>query len=366
LEFDVVVVGAGLSGSVAAREFAERGKRVLVVERHRHVAGHCHDYRDDAGITVHTYGPHIFHTVDAEVWRYVRRFSEFSSYQHRVLSYADGNLVPFPINRLTINQVFGLALSSEEVAAFLEAEREASDLPETSANYRDAVVAQVGERLYAMFFRNYTRKQWNREPEELAPELAGRIPVRTNADTRYFVDPYQGLPLHGYTRLVENLLDHPGISLLLGADWFEAKDFHAPLTVFTGELDRFFDYRFGKLEYRSLSLDFRTLDVESFQEASVVNYPNDYEWTRITEFKKLTGERSPKTTILYEYPKAEGEPYYVVPSKTNTEMRERYMVEVKRLEEKGSHLFIGRLAEYKYYNMDQAIKSALSKARSVV
>jgi len=362
MKWDVVVVGAGLAGSVAARHFAESGKKVLVIEQHKHVAGHCHDYRDEAGITVHTYGPHIFHTVNKSVWNYVNRFTDFHYFQHRVLSYAGGRLFPFPINRDTINEVFGVSISTGEVRAFLDAEVAKAKFNNPPQNFRDAVVSQVGERLYDLFFKLYTMKQWERNPEELSADIARRIPVRDNRDDRYFSDPYQGLPKNGYTKMVESILDHENISFMLGVDYFTVKnEITSPLTIYTGELDKYFDYKHGKLEYRSLDIRFETLDQEEFQEAAVVNYPNDYEWTRITEFKKMTGERSPKTTICYEIPKSEGEPYYIVLTDDNISKRDLYMQEVQKLEKAGTHLFIGRLAEYTYYNMDQVIAATLAK-----
>ncbi len=367
-KYDAIVIGAGLAGSVSARMLAEAGKRVLIVERLRHVAGHCHDYRDAAGIQVHTYGPHIFHTNDREVWRFVRRFSEFRYFQHRVLSYAQGRFLPFPINRDTLCHVFGVQLATGEVGAFLAREVEASSFNKPPRNFRDAVVSQVGERLYDLFFKNYTIKQWERDPESLSAELAKRIPTRSNRDDRYFSDTYQGVPALGYSRLVENILDHPLIGITLGVDWFEFRDFlgrkaDVPLTIFTGELDRYFNYKYGKLAYRSLDLEFKTLDQERFQDAPVVNYPNDYDWTRITEFKQLSGDVSNKTTICYEYPKAQGEPYYVVLDDENTARREAYLNDARQLELEGKTLFIGRLAEYAYYNMDQIIAAAIAKLR---
>lgn len=362
MKYDALICGAGLAGAVCARSLAEAGKRVLIIESHKHVAGHCHDYRDAAGIAVHSYGPHIFHTIDKRVWQWVNRFTGFRHYQHRVLSYVDGRLVPFPINRDTINEVFGVSIAADDVRAFLRQEVAASKYTDPPANFRDAVVSQVGERLYELFFKNYTLKQWGRDPQTLSVEIARRIPVRTNRDDRYFSDRYQGIPEQGYTRMVENILDHPNISILLGADFFELRcSFQADLTVFTGELDRYFSYKHGKLAYRSLELVTKTLDQERFQGAAVVNYPNDYDWTRITEFKWLSGDKSQKTTIMYEYSKEAGEPFYVVLDVENVKRRDAYLAEVKAEEAEGKVLFIGRLAEYKYYNMDQVIASALAK-----
>ncbi len=359
---DIVIVGAGLSGAVAARACAEKGRKVLIVERLGHLAGHCYDYRNDAGITVHTYGPHIFHTLDRDIWRYVHRFANFRPYQHRVMSYVEGRLVPFPINLDTINILFGKHLERGDLDTFLKKEVAGSSYSPGADNFRDAVVSQVGEQLYSLFFEKYTIKQWNRDPRELSADIARRIPVRDNRDTRYFSDPYQGIPVGGYTTMVKNMLDHPSISLLLGTDYFDIQDELDPvLTVYTGELDRFFNYEYGKLEYRSLELEFETHDTERYQEAAVINYPNDYDWTRITEFKYFLGESSEKTTICKEYPRDTGEPYYVVLSKDNIERRTAYMNRVEALEKDRTHLFIGRLAEYTYYNMDAVIKRSLEK-----
>jgi UDP-galactopyranose mutase len=265
-----------------------------------------------------------------------------------------------------LEAVFGVELVADEVPAFLAAQASGAGAASPPANYRDAVVSQVGQRLYEMFFAGYTRKQWGREPETLSAELAKRVPVRVNRDNRYFSDQFQGVPRGGYTRMVEAILDHPGISLVTGADWFSMRgELQAGLTVYTGELDRFFDYEKGKLEYRSLKIVFETLEKERHQEAAVVNYPNDYAWTRISEFKWLTGERSEKTTICYEFPTNEGEPYYIIPDAANGERREEYMRKARALESAGTHLFIGRLAEYRYYDMDQAIKAALDKTAAL-
>ncbi len=363
--FDIVVVGAGLAGATSARVLAEKGYKVLVIEKHKHIAGHCHDYKNEYGITVHTYGPHIFHTNKKYVWDFVNRFTKFRYYQHRVLSYVDGKLVPFPINRDTICELFGVDISASEVEEFLKKEVESSEFQNPPQNFEDAVISQVGRRLYEKFFKNYTIKQWERDPKELSAEVARRIPTRSNRDDRYFTDKYQGIPLHGYTKMVENMLDHPNISIMLGTDYFEVKDLFKPkLTVYTGELDRFFDYKYGKLEYRSLELELVTYDMEYYQPVATVNYPNDYDWTRITEYKHFLDEKSDKTTVCFEYPKAEGEPYYVVLTKENIERREKYIEEVKKLESEGTHIFVGRLAEYKYYNMDEVIGEAIRRVES--
>jgi UDP-galactopyranose mutase len=364
MKIDILIVGAGLAGSVSARQFAEAGYEVCVVEKHRHVAGHCHDYRNEHGITIHTYGPHIFHTINKPVWDWVNQFTEFVFFQHRVLSYAEGKYINFPINLDTIRQVFGVTISTAEVKQFLQTEVAKSVFTDPPQNFRDAVVSQVGDRLYDMFFKNYTKKQWEREPEELDASVAKRIPVRDNRDDRYFSDPFQGIPKQGYTKMVESILDHPKIHLMLGTDYFDWKSEFEPkiLTVYTGPLDTFFGYKYGKLEYRSLKLELQTFDKSRYQDAPVVNYPNDYDWTRVTEYKWFLDEDSDKTTVCFEYPAAEGEPYYTVPTKKNFETRGKYQKEIDNLESQGKHLFIGRLAEYKYYNMDQVIAEALKRS----
>ena len=362
MKFEILVVGAGLAGATAARLLAEAGKKVLLIERSKHIAGHCHDCRNENGITIHTYGPHVFRTNNKKVWDFVTCFSEFHYYQHKVLSYVDGRFVPFPINRDTICEVFGINIATYEVEEFLEKEVKRSKYNAPPKSLKDAVVSQVGERLYELFFKNYTLKQWGKDPEELLPEVVKRIPIRTNRDGRYFSDKYQGIPKNGYTKMVENMLDHKNIVLMIGIDYFEVKDLFSPeLTVYTGELDRFFDYSFGKLEYRSLRFELKTYDMEYYQPVAVVNYPNDYDWTRITEYKHFLNEKNNKTTICFEYPLASGEPYYIVMTKENMEKREKYMNEVKKLEKTGEYIFVGRLAEYKYYSMEQVIEASIKK-----
>ena len=359
----VLVVGAGLAGCVVSRVMAENGYSILVVEKRRHIAGQCYDEQNQYGITVHRYGPHIFHTNDREAWEFVNRFADFNGYQHRVLSYVHGAYVPYPVNRTTINELFGTRLSNDEVHSFLQ-QKAAPFKSCAGDNFAAAVKAQVGEELYHWLVENYTRSQWECDPEELSAELSGRIPVRSNDDSRYFTDKYQGLPRGGYTRMAANMLDHPNIRILLGCDYFEAADqLKRELTVYTGELDRFFDYRDGRLMYRSVRIEGEDLMQDAYQPAAVVNYPNDYDFTRITEFKKMTLESSPYTSICREYPSASGEPFYIVPTRGNLDKRDAYLTEVARLESQGTHLFVGRLAQYRYYNMDQVISAAMEKAR---
>jgi len=358
--YEVLIIGSGLSGVTCARVLAEKGYKVLVVEKKKQLGGQVFDYKNEDGITVHQHGPHIFHTNLNHVWEFVNRFSSFSDYQHKVLSYANGEFLPFPINRYTINQVFGLNLSNSEIPAFLKDEVQKSTFKETNQSFRDAVVSQVGERLYQLFFEKYTIKQWNCDPETLSAEIAGRIPVRDNGDSRYFTDKYQGMPVNGYSAMIEKMLSHENIHILSGCDYFDIKDsLDSKLTVYTGKLDEFFNYKYGQLNYRSVRIDFKTFDRESFQPAPVVNYPNDYDYTRITEFKKMTGDLSSKTTVCFEYPSETGLPFYPVINAANLAIKAKYQEETSRLEASKKFIFVGRLAEYKYYNMDAAIDSAL-------
>lgn len=358
MRFNYVVVGAGLSGSTIAERIASQlNEQVLVIEKRKHIAGNCYDFYDDAGILVHKYGPHIFHTKIKEVWDYLSNFTDWHLYQHRVLSYVDGKLVPIPINLDTINELFGTNLTTEELPAFLERLREPISEVKTSA---DAVLSKVGRYLYEKMYKNYTKKQWGVTPDRLDPQVISRIPIHMSRDDRYFDDPYQGLPKQGYTRMVERMLSHPGIKLLLGVDYKDVIDrIEHKTLIYTGPIDYYFDYKYGKLPYRTLDMRFETYAQEYYQPVAVVNYPNDYDFTRITEFKHMTGQKSDKTTILKEFPKdatAEEEPYYPVFSEEASKLAEKYRNEAQK---EPNAVFLGRLAEYRYYNMDIAVSRAL-------
>ena len=360
-----LVVGAGISGATAARLLAEAGYRVTVLESRKNIGGNCYDCLNEDGLFIQPHGPHIFHTSNATVWDFLGRFTEWLPYEHRVLANIDGKLLPFPINLDTLRQLTGRCFSPAEMAEFLKFEVSRSTYSNPPANFRDQVVSQVGETLYEAFFRHYTEKQWGRAPEELSADVAKRIPLRFNHDDRYFTDPFQGIPREGFTEMIRRMLDHPGITIHLEHDFFSEDSLPcALLTVFTGEVDRFFGYKYGKLEYRSLKMDFVTLNEGRHQPAAVVNYPGKEPWTRITEFKHFYGQEHPKTTLCYEYPASEGHPYYVVYSRENLIKRSKYMKEVEKLEKSGTSLFCGRLAEYRYYNMDQAVASAMSKVKA--
>ncbi len=354
--FDYLIVGAGFAGSVLAERLARgSNKQVLLIDRRNHIGWNAYDHYNDEGILIHKYGPHIFHTNSREVFEYLSHFTEWRPYQHRVLACVDGQLLPIPINLNTINQLYGLNLTSLEVEKFLAERAEPRDPVRTS---EDVVVSKVGRELYEKFFRNYTRKQWGCDPSELDAAVTARVPIRTNRDDRYFTDIYQAMPLHGYTRMFERMLDYPNIKIMLNTDYADI-DGVIPYRemIYTGPVDEFFDFRYGQLPYRSLEFKHETHNVLQYQPVAVVNYPNDYLYTRITEFKHLTGQIHSKTAIIYEFPRAEGDPYYPVPAPENTEMYKKYKALAEAIP---GVYFVGRLATYKYYNMDQVTAQALS------
>ncbi len=359
--YDVLVVGAGFAGAVLAERLAAgSGQRVLVVDRRPHVAGNAFDHHDEAGILVHKYGPHIFHTNAQEVFDYLSRFTRWRPYEHRVLASVGGQLLPMPINRTTLTQLFGLPLADEAAAeAFLRARAEPVAEIRTA---EDAVVAQVGRELYETFFRGYTRKQWGLDPSELDRSVTQRVPTRTGTDDRYFLDKFQAMPADGYTRLFEAMLDHPRISIELGVDYEDVRrDVEVGHTVYTGPIDAFFDHRYGKLPYRSLEFRHETLDQRRIQPVAVINYPGeDVPYTRVTEYKHLTGQVSPRTSVTYEYPRETGDPYYPIPRPENQALFKRY--EALALA-RSDVSFVGRLATYRYYNMDQVVAQALATYR---
>jgi len=360
--YDFVVVGAGFAGSVAAERLASSlDARVLLIDRRNHIAGNAYDHYDDAGILVHRYGPHIFHTASREVFEYLSRFTEWRSYQHRVMAAVDGQLVPIPINLDTINKLYGMNLDSVGAAEFFERVAEKVERVKTS---EDVVVSKIGRDLYNKFFRGYTRKQWGLDPSELDKQVTSRIPTRTNTDDRYFTDTHQAMPVHGYTAMFEKMLDNPLIDKKLGVDFRDIKGRAHEIAdhiIYTGPIDEYFDFRFGKLPYRSLKFDHRTLEEEWHQPIAVVNYPSpDVPYTRVSEYKHLTGQEAPVTTITYEYPSAEGDPYYPIPRPENQELFKKYEA---LADDTDGVTFVGRLATYRYYNMDQIVGQALATFR---
>ena len=361
--YDYLIVGAGFAGSVLAERLAsQHGARVLLIDRRKHVGGNAYDEPNEAGILYHKYGPHIFHTNSSQVVEYLSQFTKWRPYEHRVRAIVRDKMVPIPINRTTLNQLFGLDLKTDEEAAdYLASRAEPVDEIRTS---EDVVINAVGQELYELFFRGYTRKQWGLDPSELDKQVTSRIPTRTNTDDRYFSDTFQAMPLEGYTKMFERMLDHPLIEKRLGTDFRDLKDQAHELAdhiVYTGPIDEYFDFRFGKLPYRSLKFDHQTLDQEWHQPVAVVNYPDEkVPYTRISEYKHLTGQDSPVTTITYEYPSAEGDPYYPIPRPENQELFKRYEA---LADATPGVTFVGRLATYRYYNMDQIVGQALATFR---
>jgi UDP-galactopyranose mutase len=360
--FDYLIVGAGFAGSILAERLASQAnKKVLILDKRDHIAGNAYDYYNNDGILIHKYGPHIFHTNSKEVFQYLDQFTEWRPYEHKVLASVDGQLVPIPINLNTINKLYGLNLNSSQVEEFFASKAETVNRVKTS---EDVVVSKVGRELYEKFFRGYTRKMWELDPSELDASVTARVPTRTNRDDRYFTDTFQAMPLHGYTAMFQKMLSHPNIKVMLNTDYKEVIDIipHKKL-IYSGPVDSYFDYCYGKLPYRSLEFKFETVDQEYFQPTGTVNYPNEQAFTRITDFKYLTGQKNPKTAIVYEFPKAEGDPYYPVPRPENAELYKKYQ---QLADTMTNTYFVGRLATYKYYNMDQVVAQALTLFKKIM
>jgi UDP-galactopyranose mutase len=360
--YDVLIVGAGFAGSTMAERLAtQSGLRVLVIDRRPHIAGNAYDELDEHGVLIHRYGPHIFHTNSDKVTDYLSQFTEWLPYEHRVLAVVRDKVVPMPINRTTLNELYGLSLETEdEVEAFF---KERAEPREKLENSEDSVVARFGWELYELFFKGYTTKQWGMDPSELHAQVCARIPMRFNDDDRYFGDSFQNMPLHGYTKMFERLLDHPNIEVRTGVEYEDVrKEVEYGHLVWTGPIDELYDHRYGKLPYRSLEFETRvveTPDNELTQPVAVVNYPAaDVPYTRITEYRHMTGQHElPWSTLHAEYPRAEGDPYYPIPRPENRELYHRYE---KLSEQEGGVTFVGRLARYQYLNMDQVVGQALS------
>jgi UDP-galactopyranose mutase len=354
--FDYLIVGAGFAGSVLAERLASvADQKILIVDQRNHIGGNAYDYYNKDGILIHKYGPHIFHTNARKVFDYLSQFTIWRPYEHRVLASVDGQLVPIPINLNTINQLYGLNLNCSQLEEFFESKAVKKNRIITS---EDVVISKVGKELYEKFFKQYTRKQWDLDPSELDASVTSRVPTRTNKDNRYFTDVYQAMPLYGYTKMFQKMLSHPNIKIMLNTDYKEIVDIIPYKSmIYTGPVDSFFNYCYGRLPYRSIEFRFETLDQEIFQPTGTVNYPNEHAYTRITEFKYLTGQKNPKTSIVYEYPQAEGDPYYPIPRPENAEIYKKYQ---KLASAMTNTYFTGRLATYKYYNMDQVVAQSLS------
>ena len=361
MKTDILIVGAGLSGLVIANRAAKNGLKILIVEKRNHIGGNCYDYYNEIGVLVHKYGPHYFRTNKKEVFDYLSQFTEWHYVQYKVKAYVDGKLLSLPINLNTINEMYGLNLSSFELREWFEEIREKIDNP---GNSEEIVVSKVGREIYEKFFYGYTTKQWSLEPKELDASVTARIPVRTNRDDRYFTDKYQAMPKYGYTKMFEKMSAHPNIKILLNTNFKEIKDeIKYKKLVYTGPIDEFFDFKFGKLPYRSLKFEHENYFQEFYQEYSQINYPNDYDFTRVVEIKHVTGQKHPYTTIVREYPANEGEPYYPIPAQKNKKIYNKYREEAEKLK---NVYFIGRLASYRYLNMDQVIDEALKASQKII
>ena len=356
MKYDYLIVGAGFAGSVAAERLTSiHNKKILLVEKRSHIGGNAYDEFDEHGILVHRYGPHIFHTNSKEVFEYLSKFTEWIKYEHRVLANLDGKLYPIPINRTTINKLYNKDFTTDkEIQEFYDSVKERKN---PILNSEDIIVNQVGTDLYEKFFKYYTKKQWELDPSQLSPSVCGRIPIRTNTDDRYFTDKYQFMPKDGYTKMFEKILNHPNIEVKLNMNYRDIIDeVEFDKMIYTGPIDTFFDYKYGKLPYRSLQFKWENHKIEYYQKATSVNYVNSEKYTRITEHKYFSNIKSNTTTIAKEYPKMEGNPYYPIPNEETNTLYKKYKEEVDKLENTS---FMGRLAEYKYYNMDQVVSRVL-------
>ncbi|MEQ1854323.1 MAG: UDP-galactopyranose mutase [Chthoniobacteraceae bacterium] len=364
MTWDYLIVGAGFAGAVLAERLAsQRGATCLVLDRRAHIGGNAYDCHDAAGVLIHPYGPHYFRTNSDRIVAYLSQFTEWHPVEYKVLSWTDGRYWQFPINLNTFEQLLGRPSTSEEMERTLAEWRVPIESPRNS---EEVIISQVGRRLYEMFFKNYTRKQWQRDPSQLDPSVCGRIPIRTNRDDRFLSEKFQALPKDGYTAMFRRMLDHPKIELRLGADYREARrELRFRHLIYTGPIDEYFDHRLGPLPYRSIRFEPETLPVEYFQPAMQVNYPNDHDYTRIVEIKHATGQRLPVTTIVREFPQEYGpgrEPYYPIPAPDARAQYERY---AELAEQEKGVTFVGRLATYRYYNMDQVVGMALAEFEGI-
>lgn len=362
MKYDNLIVGCGFSGATLARKIVqELGESVLIIDKKNHVAGNCYDYKNDDGISVHYYGPHIFHTNDEKIWNFVNQFASWHKYEHEVEAYIDGQQVCVPFNLNSIHKTFSENTAVNIENKLIENYAKEAKVPILELEQQnDEDLRFLAEYVYEKVFLNYTQKQWGVSPKDIDKSVTARVPVCVSYDNRYFQDKYQGIPQCGYTKLVENILNHDLIEVRLGVDFKEVQDeIEYDRLIYTGAIDEFFDYKFGELPYRSLKFNFETLDKEYFQNKAVVNYPNDEDYTRITEFKHFLNEQSEKTVIVKEYPQefklGQDDRYYPILNEENFELYKKYLIEAEHLPET---YFLGRLGDYKYYNMDAAIERA--------
>lgn len=360
MTFDIAIVGAGFSGLTLAERFSSIGRKVIVVEQRDHIGGNAHDYYDENGIVIHKYGAHIFHTNDKNVYDYLSNFTEWREYVHRTAAYVDGKLVPFPINKKTLELLYGEEALRDGVEAYINRVRE--NIPQPK-NAEENIVSRMGRDLYEKFFRGYTEKQWGRSPKELSAMVTNRIPLRYDDDDRYFSDRYQVMPKHGYDRMFWNMIRKGKFPVMLNADWHKISgEIGHKHLIYTGPIDRYFDYKYGKLPYRSIDFKFTLHKKEFFQPVASVKYSSDFDFTRRIEFKHITGQKHHYTVTSEEYPKSEGDPFYPIPAEDAQALYRKYREDADRTE---NVKFVGRLATYRYYNMDQVVASALTEFKNL-
>ncbi len=367
----ILIVGGGITGITLAERLASFGKKVLIIEKRNHIGGNCFDFENDNGILVHKYGPHIFHTDHKEVWNYLSKFTEWIDYQHKVLGFIDGKLAPIPFNLNTLHKLLPKKLSEKLEKKLVNKFGYNKRIPIlTLKKNSDKDLKLLADFVYEKVFLHYTEKQWGLKPEEIDFSVTARVPVVISCDNRYFQDKYQGIPRYGYTRMFEKMLQNRNVEVKLNTDYKSIKkdigiDREYNAIFYTGPIDEFFDFKFGKLEYRCLRVEFETFDQESYQIAAVINYPDQkHPFTRVTEFKKLTQQKHKKTTIGREFTGSEGFIAWPILNKKNKDVFQRYWQEARKLKSKRIH-FIGRLAEYKYYDMDSAIKRVFDELESI-
>lgn len=353
----ILIVGSGLSGATIARKFADDGYKVKVIDKRNHIGGNVYDFIDENGIRISKYGAHIFHTNHKDVWDFVNKYSDWTEYEHRVKSFVDGELLDIPVNRRTFNKLSGMTLSEKQMKNFIKHQGKVNNIGKP-INSEESAIKRIGSiKIYEKMFKNYTKKQWDLWPEELEPEVMDRIPVRFDYNDRYFNDTYEALPSDGYTKFIENMLNHENIDVELNKEYTDSDGYEA--IFFTGKIDSYFNDELGKLGYRSVKFEYETHNVDKYQETSVVNYPSlEYDFTRIVEYKHFYDNNSNITVIAKEYSIPDGEPYYPIPTVKNRNLYKKYQEKAKKLE-KNNIYFVGRLANYKYFNMDQAIKNSL-------
>ena len=357
----ILIVGSGITGLTLAERFAAQGDNVQIVEKRNHIGGNCYDYINEDGILIHNYGPHIFHTDYEEVWKYLSQFTKWIPYEHKVLGFIDGKYIQIPFN---INSIYSFFSNKEarryeqKLVSTYGKNKKISILDLKKSN--DQNIKFIANFVYKKIFLDYTVKQWGLKPNEIDHSVTARVPIVTSRDDRYFHDKYQGMPKDGYTKMFKRMIDNNNIKIQFNTDYKDINDeLNYDLLFYSGPIDEFFDYKFGKLGYRCAEIEFQTLNEESYQPAAVVNYPDlKFPFTRITEFKKLTQQQGNKTTIGKEFPGEKGFMSWPISSKKNKKMFEKYLQEAQNLIKEDIY-FVGRLAEFRYYDMDDAVKRSL-------